>query len=147
MAGLISIYFLLRGHNAPGGGFVGGLVMATAVIIQYMVGGTIWVEARLRIHPQIWIAAGLLVAVFTGAGAWLASRPFLTSLAADVTLPLLGTLHVSSVLAFDVGVYLLVVGSALLILIALAHQSLRSPRKVVTPMPDAERDERGEGAV
>ena len=96
MAALVSIYFLLRGHNAPGGGFVGGLVMATAVIVQYMVSGTIWVEARLKIHPQIWIAFGLLGAALTGLGAWLASRPFLAAVATDLHLPLLGSLHLST---------------------------------------------------
>ena len=45
---MVSVYFLLRGHNAPGGGFVGGLVLATGIVAQYMVGGTIWVESRLR---------------------------------------------------------------------------------------------------
>jgi multicomponent K+:H+ antiporter subunit A len=129
MAALVSIYFLLRGHNAPGGGFVGGLVMATAVLVQYMVSGTIWVEARLKIHPQVWIALGLLGACVTGLGAWLASRHFLAAVATDVHLPLIGALHVSSVLVFDLGVYMLVVGSTMLILISLAHQSLRSPRK------------------
>jgi multicomponent K+:H+ antiporter subunit A len=129
MAALVSIYFLLRGHNAPGGGFVGGLVMATAVIVQYMVSGTIWVEARLKIHPQVWIALGLLGAALTGLSAWLASRPFLAAVAADVRLPLIGTVHLSSVLVFDLGVYMLVVGAVMLILISLAHQSLRSPRK------------------
>jgi multicomponent K+:H+ antiporter subunit A len=129
MAALVSIYFLLRGHNAPGGGFVGGLVMAMAVIIQYMVSGTIWVERRLKTHPQVWIALGLLGAALTGLSAWLASRPFLAAVAADVHLPLLGSLHLSTVLLFDLGVYLLVVGAAMLILISLAHQSLRSRRK------------------
>jgi multicomponent K+:H+ antiporter subunit A len=60
LAMLVSLFFLLRGHNAPGGGFVGGLVLATAVIAQYMVSGTCWVESRLRIHPLYWIAVGLL---------------------------------------------------------------------------------------
>jgi multicomponent K+:H+ antiporter subunit A len=129
MAALVSIYFLLRGHNAPGGGFVGGLVMATAVIVQYMVSGTIWVETRLRIHPQVWVALGLLGAASTGLGAWLASRPFLASLAADIHLPLIGDVHLSSVLVFDLGVYMLVVGATMLMLISLAHQSLRSPRR------------------
>ena len=80
MAGLVSLHFLLRGHNAPGGGFVGGLVMATAIIAQYMVSGTIWVESRLRIHPQVWIALGLLAASLAGIGAWFGAKPFLTRL-------------------------------------------------------------------
>src|SRR5690606_16699851 len=138
MAGMVSLYFLLRGHNAPGGGFVGGLVMATAVIVQYMVGGTIWVEARLRIHPQLWIALGLLSAGAAGLVAWFASKPFLTSRVADLHLPLIGDVHLSTVLLFDLGVYMLVIGATILILIALAHQSLRSPRKTVTPVDTSE---------
>ncbi|MEO8838819.1 MAG: hydrogen gas-evolving membrane-bound hydrogenase subunit E, partial [Herbaspirillum sp.] len=59
LALMVSIFFLLRGHNAPGGGFVGGLVLATAAILQYMVGGTVWAESRTRIHPQYWIGFGL----------------------------------------------------------------------------------------
>lgn len=129
MAGLVSLYFLLRGHDAPGGGFVGGLVMATAMIVQYMVGGTIWVESRIRIHPQVWIAAGLFAVAAAGMGAWLAADPFLTSEEVDI-----GEVHLSSVLLFDLGIYLAVVGSAMLMLIALAHQSLRSPRKKVEPV-------------
>jgi multicomponent K+:H+ antiporter subunit A len=147
MAALVSIYFLLRGHNAPGGGFVGGLVMATAIIVQYMVSGTVWVEARLRIHPQIWVAFGLLAAAAAGFGAWLASRSFLTALAADLHLPLVGDVHVSSVLVFDLGVYMLVVGATALMLVALAHQSLRSPRRVVTPLPEEPDAEPGEATI
>jgi multicomponent K+:H+ antiporter subunit A len=137
MAGLVSLHFLLRGHQAPGGGFVGGLVMATAIIAQYMVSGTIWVESRLRIHPQVWVGLGLLAAGTAGVTAWLAAKPFLSALAADLTLPLIGTVHLSTVLLFDLGVYMLVVGATVLMLIALAHQSLRSPRKHVEPaLPD-----------
>lgn len=139
MAGMVSIYFLLRGHNAPGGGFVGGLVMATAVIVQYMVSGTIWIESRLRVHPLVWIASGLLAAAAAGLIAWWSGEHFLTARTLDIHLPLLGDIHVSSVLLFDFGVYLLVVGATLLMLVALAHQSLRSPRKMVTPVsPDLE---------
>jgi multicomponent K+:H+ antiporter subunit A len=123
------VFFLLRGHNAPGGGFVGGLVLATAFIVQYAVSGTTWVESRIRIHPQYWIAAGLLAACGAGMGAWLASRNFLTSIAWHGELPVVGELHLSSVLLFDLGVYLLVIGATTLILIALAHQSLRSHRQ------------------
>jgi len=126
LAMLVSLFFLLRGHNAPGGGFVGGLVLATAVILQYLVGGVHWVEARLRIHPLYWIASGLLAAAAAGIGAAVAGAPFLTSQAWHGALPLLGELHVSSVLLFDVGVYMLVLGATVLMLIAIAHQSLRS---------------------
>ena len=76
MAGLLSFYFLLRGHNAPGGGFVGGLVMATAIIVQYMTSGVMWVESRLQVHPQYWIAIGLLSAGVAGIVAWFAAQRF-----------------------------------------------------------------------
>jgi multicomponent K+:H+ antiporter subunit A len=132
VAGLVAFYFLLRGHNAPGGGFVGGLVMATAVIAQYMMGGTMWVESRLRVHPLIWIGAGLLAAGAAGLSAWWLQLPFLTALTLDLHVPLLGDVHLSSVLLFDLGVFMLVFGATLLMLVALAHQSLRSPRKTVT---------------
>lgn len=129
IAAVISVYLLLRGHNSPGGGFVGGLVMATAVIVQYMVGGVHWVESRSRLNPQHWIALGLLCAGLTAISAWFAARPFLSAIAWDISLPVIGQIHLSSVLFFDLGVYMLVVGGTVLILLALAHQSLRAQRK------------------
>ncbi len=126
VAMLVSLFFFLRGHNAPGGGFVGGLVLATAIILQYLIGGTLWVESRLRIHPLYWIAFGLLAAALAGAGVWLTGRPFLGSVAWHGEIPLIGELHLSSVLLFDWGVYMLVVGATVLMLVAIAHQSLRS---------------------
>jgi multicomponent K+:H+ antiporter subunit A len=131
VAGVISIFFLVRGHNAPGGGFVGGLVMATAFIVQYMMNGTHWIESRMRIHPQYSIGTGLLLAGGAGCAAWLASRNFLANLAWHGTVPFVGEIHLSSTLLFDLGVYLLVVGATVLMLIALAHQSLRSQRQHV----------------
>jgi multicomponent K+:H+ antiporter subunit A len=131
VAGVISVFFLLRGHNAPGGGFVGGLVMATAFIVQYMMSGTLWIESRMRIHPQYSAGVGLLLAGGTGCAAWLVSRNFLANLSWHGHVPLLGEVHLSSTLLFDIGVYLLVVGATVLMLIALAHQSLRSQRQHV----------------
>ncbi|NYT83081.1 monovalent cation/H+ antiporter subunit A [Alcaligenaceae bacterium] len=129
MAALVSLYFLIRGHNLPGGGFVGGLIMATAIILQYMVGGVIWVEARPRIHPQTWISLGLLAAGTAAMSVWWATRPFLSAYSVDFILPLVGHIHLSTVLLFDIGVYMLVVGATVLMLVALAHQSLRLYRK------------------
>jgi multicomponent K+:H+ antiporter subunit A len=138
VAGIVSVYFLLRGHNAPGGGFVGGLVMATGIIVQYMTSGVLWVESRLRVHPHYWIALGLIAAGVSGISAWFVAAPFLTSVEWDLTLPLLGSLHMSTVLLFDLGVYMVVVGATVLMLIAIAHQSLRQPRKSLST---DERDE------
>src|SRR5690606_1741123 len=96
-------------------------------------------EARLRVHPLYWIGTGLLSALGAGLIAGMLQLPFLTARSVHLTLPLLGELHLSTVLLFDLGVYMLVVGATLLILVALAHQSLRSPRKAVTPLdPDSE---------
>jgi multicomponent K+:H+ antiporter subunit A len=131
MAGLVSLYFLLRGHNAPGGGFVGGLVMATAIIVQYMTSGVLWVESRLRIHPQYWMGAGLIASGGAGILAWFGAQPFLTSMEWHPVVPFVGELHLSSVLLFDLGVFMVVVGGTVLMLVAIAHQSLRRPRKTL----------------
>ena len=125
MALMISMYFLMRGHNAPGGGFVGGLVFATAIILQYIVSGVVLVEARLRILPLSWMAIGLLFAGGAGVAGALLNEPFLSSQVWHGHLPGVGDIHLSSVLVFDIGVYLAVVGATVLMLIAIAHQSLR----------------------
>ncbi|MBL0420664.1 monovalent cation/H+ antiporter subunit A [Ramlibacter sp. AW1] len=124
--GLVAAYFFMRGHNLPGGGFVAGLVFSVGLIVQYLLGGTEWVESRLRIRPHGWTAAGLLLAVTTGAGSWAFGYPFLTSHTAHLELPLIGELHVPSAFFFDLGVFLAVVGTTLLMLVALAHQSIRA---------------------
>jgi len=118
----------MRGHNAPGGGFVAGLVMSVALVLQFIVSGTEWVEEHLRIFPRRWIAVGLLLALATGAGSVLLGYPFMTTHTAHLHLPLLGEIHVPSALFFDMGVFALVLGATMLILTALAHQSIRSHR-------------------
>jgi multicomponent K+:H+ antiporter subunit A len=125
---LVSVYFFMRGHNQPGGGFVAGLVMSVALVLQFIVSGTEWVEEHLRIYPRRWIAIGLLLALGTGSGAVAFGFPFLTTHTAHLQLPLLGEIHLPSALFFDMGVFALVLGATMLILTALAHQSIRSHR-------------------
>ena len=125
---LVAAYFFLRGHNQPGGGFVAALLFSLALIVQYMLAGAAWLESRLSLQPYRWLAGGLLTACLTGLAAWAFGYPFLTSHTAHLRLPLLGELHVPSAFAFDLGVFLVVVGATMLILVALAHQSLRSHR-------------------
>jgi len=122
---LLAAYLLLRGHNLPGGGFVAGITLAVAVILQYMAGGTRWAESHLAIRPLRWMGAGLLLAGAAGAGSWLFGYPFLTSHTAHLRVPVLGELHLPSAFFFDLGVFSLVVGATGLLLIALAHQSVR----------------------
>lgn len=129
VAAVVAMYFFMRGHNLPGGGFVAGLVVAIAFLTQYIVAGTHWVEAHLQLKVISWIAVGMLIAVATGLGALWFGYPFLTSHTLHLTLPLVGDLHIASAMFFDMGVFAAVVGSTLLILTALAHQSVRSHRK------------------
>ena len=136
IAVVIALYFFMRGHNLPGGGFVAGLCVAIAFLTQYIVAGTYWVEAHLQLKVIRWIALGMLAAVATGLGSLWFGYPFLTSHTAHVTLPGLGEVHFASAMLFDVGVFAVVVGATLLILTALAHQSVRghrrAPEKTVT---------------
>jgi multicomponent K+:H+ antiporter subunit A len=126
--GAAAAFLLLRGHDLPGGGFVAGVTMTVAFILQYMARGTVWVEARLRVLPMRWMGIGLLLAVGVGATAWLFDRPFLTSSFSYVEIPLIGAVPLASALLFDLGVFALVVGATVLMLIAIAHQSVRSHR-------------------
>ncbi|WP_339498639.1 monovalent cation/H+ antiporter subunit A [Pseudomonas canadensis] len=123
---VVSFYLFMRGHNQPGGGFVAGLVMSVAFILQYMVAGTQWVEAQMSLRPMRWMGFGLFSATLTGLGALFAGYPFLTTHTWHFGLPLLGDIHIASALFFDVGVYAMVVGSTLLMLTALGHQSVRA---------------------
>jgi multicomponent K+:H+ antiporter subunit A len=126
---VVALHLFLRGHDAPGGGFVAGLVVAIGFLTQYLVLGTVWVESRVRLRTPWWIASGLLLVVATGAGAIWFGHPFLTTHTAHVPMPWGGEAHWASALLFDGGVFAVVVGATLLMLIALAHQSLRAHRR------------------
>ncbi|HTN63800.1 MAG TPA: hydrogen gas-evolving membrane-bound hydrogenase subunit E, partial [Devosia sp.] len=139
---VLALYLFLRGHDQPGGGFIAGITMSIAFVLQYLAGGTRWVEDRLRILPVYWIGSGLLLALLTGAGAWLFGAPFLTSSFQYLDLPLLGKVPMASALLFDLGVFVLVVGATVLILVALAHQSLRRAR-IEEAEAEAEAEQKG----
>src|SRR5699024_7933145 len=92
--------------------------------------------------PIRWIGLGLMLAAATGVGSWLFGKPFLTSAHTTINIPLLGELHLVSATFFDLGVFLLVVGATVLMLIAIAHQSIRRPREAdaAVDLPDDEDD-------
>src|SRR3712207_5099618 len=118
---LFSVFLLLRGHNEPGGGFVGGLVAAAAYILHALAFDVSSTLAALRLKPRTLIGVGLLLAVASGLLPMLLGRPFLTAIWADV-LPGAGVLDVGTPLVFDTGVYVAVLGVALTIMLALAEE-------------------------
>ncbi len=133
LALLVSFYIFLRGHNLPGGGFIAGLVTAVALIVQHLANGVNWSQTRLSAYTHPWIAAGLIIALLTGLGSWLFGRPFLTSTFGHMNWPLVGEFELASAMAFDLGVYLVVVGATLLILINLGLVHRASHNQETTP--------------
>jgi multicomponent Na+:H+ antiporter subunit B len=110
---LLSVVLLVRGHDAPGGGFVGGLMAASALIL-YLLGYDVATVRRLvRVEPVRLLGVGLLVALGSGVPAMLQGRPFLTGLWTHTPSPWGTHVELGTPLLFDVGVYLLVVGAAL----------------------------------
>lgn len=99
-------HMLLRGHNAPGGGFIAGLMVAVAALLMRMARQ----QRLLSISPSALVPVGLAVALITGAAPMLVGRPFLTSAHGYVRLPLLGEVEWASAALFDIGVFLVVIG-------------------------------------
>jgi len=116
LALLVSVYLFLRGHNAPGGGFIAGLVTGTAMLLQYVAYGGAWARERLPWNYTNVIAAGLLIATGTGLASWAFGTPFLTSTFGYVTWPVVGKFELASAMAFDLGIYLAVVGVVMVII-------------------------------
>ena len=114
---LFSVFLLLRGHNEPGGGFVGGLVAAAAFSLYGIAYGVERARRALLVRPVTLLGSGLLIALVSGAPAVLRGQPFLT--AQWVLEPVaLGTPVV-----FDVGVFLVVAGVVLMMVFSLAEES------------------------
>lgn len=118
---LFSIFLLVRGHNEPGGGFAGGLVAATAFILLAISRDPQAARTALRIEPQALMGAGLLIAVGAGVVGLLVGQPLLTGQWVELDLPT-GKLEVGTPLLFDVGVYLVVLGSTLTMVLTLAEE-------------------------
>jgi multicomponent K+:H+ antiporter subunit A len=121
IAVIVGIYIFLRGHNQPGGGFVAGLVIAIALLMQYMASGFAWTQARKRIEYHTMIGFGVIVAGLTGMGAWIAGAPFLTSAYTYVHLPPIEEFELATAMMFDLGVFLTVLGAVMLMLYSLSR--------------------------
>lgn len=125
---LVSVYIALRGHNAPGGGFAGGLIAGIAFVMRFLAGGSPRL-ARVRALPTSGlIGVGLLMAVGSGLTAAAAGGEFLSSDIAKLHLPVLGEVKLVSTAIFDLGVYFLVLGVVLSVLTHLGAEATVRPR-------------------
>lgn len=120
---LFSIFVLLRGHNEPGGGFIGGLIAVSALAIYGIAFGVNAVRRAIRFHPLAIAGAGLLLATVSGLVSVIAGVPFMTGLwiypsLFGVEVPL------ATVMSFDIGVYLVVVGAITSMALALEERDV-----------------------
>ncbi|WBU56470.1 monovalent cation/H+ antiporter subunit A [Paracoccus sediminicola] len=126
----VGLFIFLRGHNEPGGGFVAGLIVAISLLMQYMASGFAWAQEKQRVPFHAMIGAGVVVAAATGMGAWLWGVPFLTSNYTYVKLPLLEEFELATAMAFDLGVFLCVLGAVMLALNSLSRIARRAGETV-----------------
>lgn len=118
---LFSIFVLIRGHNAPGGGFAGGLVAAIAFTLLVVAYDADIARRSLRVDPRTLLAIGLLVAAGSGVAGMLLGGAFLQAVFFDLPVLAGGRVELSTVFFFDVGVYLTVIGVTLTIVFTLAE--------------------------
>jgi multicomponent K+:H+ antiporter subunit A len=127
LALMVSVYLYWRGHNLPGGGFIAGLVTASALVLQYMAFGQARADTLLHVQRGRrfvrWIATGLAIAAATGLGAFAFGHEYLTSHTRYVAFPVLGEVALASAALFDLGVYITVVGATMLTLSVLGQAS------------------------
>ena len=112
---VVSVFLLLRGHNEPGGGFIGGLLMASALAVHALAHGPASAREKLGLDPRTLSGAGLVLALGSGLIALALGRPLMTGLWLPLAIPGIGKL--GTVTLFDVGVFLVVVGTSLQILL------------------------------
>ncbi|MCB1397636.1 MAG: monovalent cation/H+ antiporter subunit A [Rhodobacter sp.] len=142
----VGVFIFLRGHNQPGGGFIAGLVVAIALLMQYMASGFAWSQARQKFDYHGVISLGVLIAVLTGTASLILGWNFLTSSNVHVHIWPLDDIHLASAAAFDLGVFLTVVGAVMLALASLSRIGRRAGEGVnLTAMDINPRDNAEEG--
>jgi len=126
---MVSIYVSFRGHNAPGGGFAGGLITGCAFVLRFLAGGALQVRRSDIARPDILIGAGLLLAVVTALTPVALGDSLLESTIWEPEVPLVGEVKIVSSAFFDLGVYFLVIGVVLSVLIALGAEPTEPARE------------------
>ena len=117
---IFAIYMFFRGHNQPGGGFIGGLIATIPFMVHAIAFGSGETVRIFRIKPIFAASAGLLLATLSGVCALVAGKPFMTALWSDTALPFIG--KPGTPILFDVGVFLIVFGMVLQVTFLLSEE-------------------------
>ena len=132
---VVSVYFLFAGHNAPGGGFAGGLLAGLALVVRYVAGGRYELGEAAPVEAGTLLGAGLLCAGLSGLGGLVLGGEVLQTAVLELDVPVLGHVKLVTSLLFDVGVYLIVVGLVLDILRSLGAELDRLGDAPAAPAP------------
>ncbi|MFF2092715.1 Na(+)/H(+) antiporter subunit B [Paenibacillus sp. NPDC058174] len=116
-----SIYLFMNGHHHPGGGFIGGLSMSSAIVLLYLSFGVDKVRENIRVDFKKLAAIGVLIAIGTGMAGVIFGKPFLTQSFGYYNLPIFGKTELASALIFDTGVALAVIGTAVNIILSISE--------------------------
>lgn len=120
---VFAIFIMLRGHNSPGGGFIGGMVAGGAFALYLLTHDVSKAREAVPVPPQLMVAAGLATALASGLPSLWRGEPFLTGIWAEWHVPAFGKVAVGTPLLFDLGVFILVTGMVLTILFQLAEEA------------------------
>lgn len=118
---MFSVYLLLRGHNSPGGGFAGGLIAASMLILFALVFGVRKTRRALRVSPEALLIIGLAIALLSGLVGWLTGGELLQAWWYSREVEIIK--HLGTPLVFDLGVYLTVIGAMLTIVLTLIEEA------------------------
>lgn len=119
---LFSVFLLVVGHDVPGGGFAGGLIFSASLLVAFLAFGGRGLRRVLPVQPELLTGIGLGLALLGGLIGWVFQDAFLAYAAAPIALPLIGEFKLTSVLLFDAGVYVLVVGLVLTAILRLGSE-------------------------
>ncbi|MBX3386366.1 MAG: Na+/H+ antiporter subunit B [Phycisphaeraceae bacterium] len=119
---VISVVVLFQGHNLPGGGFIAGLIGASGLALHGMAFGPKSTREALRINPATVMGVGLAAALGSGLFAVFMGLPLLTGIWFNLEVPGLKTIKVGTPVIFDIGVYLVVLGVVMAIVLSLLEE-------------------------
>lgn len=119
---LYALFLLFRGHNLPGGGFIAGLVTVAGITVYTIAFGKDEARKLIQVDPQKLLASGLGLALTSGFISLLYGKPFMTGIWYEIMFSDGATLPIGTPVLFDLGVYLVVIGSALIFVLTLEDE-------------------------